>query len=462
MLGGGETLRMAWWPERGFGDAAWDHYSEHMILQLLALGSPTHPLPPAPEAAWHAWRREPVVEYEGMTFLAYPPLFVHQFSHAWVDFRGVRDDYADYWQNSVLATRAHRLMCMKLSERFAHFGPKLWGITSSDYEHGYTAWGGPPQTANIDGTVAPCAAAGSMPMLPAECIETLTHMKKEYGDRIWKRYGFVDAFNPAAGWVARDVIGIDKGITLLMIENHRSGSVWKWFMANPEMKHAMKIAGFRPVEDASPDRTSSVYGLASIPAAVLEATWRGERGAAVRRIEEGWERADWQRMDLTNALEFGQPAGDEEAVAARFALLWDERALHVRVEVEDRRVRNDRSGAAIHEQDCVELFIDPQGDGLLWGDAADFQFGFAPGDQRWEWFGERLEFEARTMPTEEGYTVTAGIPWPTLGLEPAAGARMGLSVAVKDIQERTGAPVKLNWQWKAQGDRVMLGTVVLH
>ncbi len=243
MMDGRSTLSMGWNPDRGaFLPWHWDHFSEHMIMQLLGLGSPTHPLPPQ---AWHAWRRGPVLTHGDTAFMSYPPLFVHQFSHAWIDFRDKRDDYADYWQNSVLATRAHKQMFQDLSETFPLYGENLWGVTSSDSAEGYMAWGGPDPSPEIDGTVVPCAAAGSIPFEPEACIAAVRNMYDSYGDRIWKRYGLVDAFNPHTGWVAPDVIGIDVGITMLMIENHRTGFVWERFMANPEVQNAMQIAGFR-------------------------------------------------------------------------------------------------------------------------------------------------------------------------------------------------------------------------
>jgi hypothetical protein len=243
MLNGGQTLSMGWTPENGFLGARWSDYSEHMILYLLGIGSPTHPLP---AECWHAWRRAPVVTYDGKTFLQREPLFAHQYSQAWVDFRDKRDAYADYWRNSVLATLAHRQFCIDLHEKFPDYGENLWGITSSDSANGYKAWGGPPATTQpaIDGTVVPCAAGGSVPFAPRECLAVLRHMRDAYGDRIWKKYGFVDAFNPQTNWVGADVIGIDIGITLVMAENQRSGFVWNWFMRNPEIPSALERAGF--------------------------------------------------------------------------------------------------------------------------------------------------------------------------------------------------------------------------
>ena len=244
MLAGGKTLSMGWKPEGGgkFLESRWSDFSEGWMLYLLAMGSRTRPLPPE---HWHAWKREPRVTYAGRTFLQHPPLFVHQFPHAWFDVRGLRDDYADYFQNSVDATIAHRKFCIDLGEKFPKLGENLWGITSSDSAKGYVGWGGPPATDNLDGTVVPCAAAGSLPFAERECLRTLRHMRETYGETVWKRYGFVDAFNPHTGWVNPDVIGIDVGITLVMAENARTGWVWECFMRNPEMKSALERAGFR-------------------------------------------------------------------------------------------------------------------------------------------------------------------------------------------------------------------------
>jgi hypothetical protein len=244
MLAGGKTLSMGWKPENGgaFLESRWRDFSEGWMLYLLAMGSKSHPLP---AEHWHAWERKPKVTYAGRTFLQHPPLFVHQFPHAWFDVRGMRDDHADYFQNSVDATLAHRQFCVDLRDRFPKFGENLWGITSSDSAKGYVGWGGPPATDNLDGTVVPCAAAGSLPFAEEECLRTLRHMREAYGDKVWKRYGFVDAFNPHTGWVNPDVIGIDLGITLVMIENARTGWVWDCFMRNPEAKRALEAAGFR-------------------------------------------------------------------------------------------------------------------------------------------------------------------------------------------------------------------------
>lgn len=252
MLNGGQMFSMG--VRNGkFLDARWNHYCELMMLYLLALGSPTHPID---AACWDTWSR-PEMHYDGFTYIsAADPLFVHQYSHAWYDFRNKRDKFADYFANSVTATRAHEAFCLSLGKPYSQ---DYWGISASDSAHGYTAWGGPgmPDHAGdanrspkegfggIDGSVVPYATAGSLPFLPADCLRVQRSLKEKYGARAYGRYGFRDAFHPEANWYDADVLGIDLGITVLMAENLRTGFVWKTFGRNPEVPRAMRRAGFK-------------------------------------------------------------------------------------------------------------------------------------------------------------------------------------------------------------------------
>ncbi|MHB8540053.1 MAG: glucoamylase family protein [Candidatus Acidiferrales bacterium] len=247
MLDRGKTLSHGWTPEQGFLPYRWNTYCELMMIYLLGIGSRTHPIPPA---TWDAWWR-PIFEYKGMQYIgSYAPLFVHQYSHAWFDFRGKRDRYANYFENSIVATKVHRDFCGTLHHRFRDYSEEVWGVTASDSAEGYAWWGGPPAVGPIDGTLVPAAAAGSLPFLPQECLRALHLMRARYGKHVWKRYGFLDAFNPLTKWYDPDVIGIDVGISLLMAENLRTGFVWETFMKNPEVQSAMHLAGFKP-ESAS-------------------------------------------------------------------------------------------------------------------------------------------------------------------------------------------------------------------
>jgi hypothetical protein len=243
MLNGGTTLSMGWHPESGFLDARWEHYCELMMIYLLGIGSPTHPLS---ADTWKAWTR-PVLKYHGIEYISgNDPIFTHQYSQAWFDFRKKRDAYTDYFDNSIKATKAHKLFCLSLRDRFPDYSEDLWGISASDYAQGYTAWGGPPPQGPIDGSIVPCATGGSLAFLFEDCMRVLRNIRGRYREKAWNKYSFVDAFNPLTGWYDQDVLGIDLGITMLMAENHRTGLVWDTFMKNPEAQSAMKKAGFRP------------------------------------------------------------------------------------------------------------------------------------------------------------------------------------------------------------------------
>lgn len=247
MLNGGQTFAMAWYPATastpGFSTSRYDTYCELMALYLLAIGSPTYPIP---ASCWSSIAR-PTLTYEGYTYISSnaDPLFTHQWSHAWFDFRTKNDAYANYFTNSTYATQAHETFCIMSYPKW--YSESYWGLTSSDYVDGYTAWGGPPAQGPIDGSVVPCAAAGSLPFLPNECLEVLEALRANWGTQAWGRYGFVDAFNANSSpkWYNSDCLGIDLGISVLMAENLRTGLVWNTFMSNPECTKAMQLAGFK-------------------------------------------------------------------------------------------------------------------------------------------------------------------------------------------------------------------------
>ncbi|MGI4756949.1 MAG: glucoamylase family protein [Janthinobacterium lividum] len=246
MMNDGPLFHMGWNPpERknaGFIEATWNHYCELMMIPLLALGSPTHPVD---AAVWSAWSR-PTMTYDGIEYISGDdPLFVHQYSHAYFDFRGKRDAFTNYFDNSIKATRAHKAFCLDMG---APYSDDYWGITASDSQTGYQAWGGPPKIGRLDGSVVPCAAAGSLPFSPGDCVRVLRSLQQQYGNKCWGRYGFCDALHPEANWYNADVLGIDLGIGMLMAENLRSGFVWNTFGQNREVANSMRLAGFQPID----------------------------------------------------------------------------------------------------------------------------------------------------------------------------------------------------------------------
>jgi hypothetical protein len=264
MLSPNGTLWMGWRKPKGFY-SQWGDFNEGPLLYLLALGSQTHPLP---SSAWHAWKRTPVITYAGLTYMQCPPLFTHQYPQCWFDLRGLRDDEADFFRNSQLATISQRQwMIDELAPVHHDYGPNMWGLSASDKEGDYTAWGGPPLNEqnkrdidkDVDGSVTPHAPAGSLAFEPRLCLDDLENMRSIYGEKAFLKYGFVDAFNPESGWYDKDVLGIDIGPSVLMAENCRTGFVWKTFMSCPEAKAALRAAGFRALEPSDDHPTTSLF-----------------------------------------------------------------------------------------------------------------------------------------------------------------------------------------------------------
>jgi hypothetical protein len=237
-------LSHGWHPETGFIKNRWHDYSEDKMLYLIAIGSPTHPIS---WRSWYSWERGYITYGKYRYLAAVSPLFIHQFSHAWIDFRGRREHFGrfqtDYFENSIAATRAQRQFFIDvLSKEFPNYNANVWGLTASDFQGGYVAWGAPPRHEATDGSVVPCAPGGSLMFTPDISLPALREMKTLYGTQIYQRYGFADAFNPQTKWIDPDVLGIDIGITMLSAENLQTQNVWNWFMKNEEIKTALRKA----------------------------------------------------------------------------------------------------------------------------------------------------------------------------------------------------------------------------
>lgn len=251
MCNGGNTLTMGWHPETGFISSRWIGYNEAMILYIMGMGAATNPLPASQWAGWtsgYAWRTN-----WGQAYVEFPPLFGHQYSHCWIDFRHIADAYMsargiNYFENSRRATLAQRAYCIANPGGFAGYGSNVWGLTACDGPGfgsyaGYNARGAPPPQ-NDDGTLAPTAPGGSLPFAPEVCLPALRHLYDAFRTNIWCVYGFRDAFNLTANWWDTDVIGIDQGPILVMAENYRFQKVWRVFMRNAEIKRGLQAAGF--------------------------------------------------------------------------------------------------------------------------------------------------------------------------------------------------------------------------
>jgi hypothetical protein len=254
-------LSMGWSPEGGFLESDWRGYNEAMILYLLALGSPTHPIEPK---AWEEWTGTFVWDAaNGPPSLAFGPLFGHQYSHIWVDFRGIQDPFmrsrgSDYFVNSTQATYANRAYCIANPGKWGGYGELVWGLTASDGPageapfHEYWARGAVPDASADDGTLAPTAVGGSVAFAPEIAIPTLVNLREQFGERLYGKYGFKDAFNLSypqgsgarSGWFDDQYLAIDQGPILLMVENHRTGFVWDLMKRSPYLTSGLVRAGF--------------------------------------------------------------------------------------------------------------------------------------------------------------------------------------------------------------------------
>ena len=235
-----------WTPEKGFIPNNWDSYCELMLLYLLGMGGKRDPLP---AASWQAWKR-PTYTYDGIETLAGGPIFMHQMAHAYYDFRDRRDSLGyDYLVSSVNATRINRQFCIDNADHRKTYGPDVWGLNASDGPDGYRAYGVPEPE---DGTVSPTGAIASILFAPKLAISAAQAMFTRYGDRIWGRYGFADSFNVDRQWFDADVIGIDLGMAMLAIENHRTRRIWKLLQSHYSTKRALAAAGLHRTSEPAP------------------------------------------------------------------------------------------------------------------------------------------------------------------------------------------------------------------
>ena len=255
MAQGTDAVSMGWHPTSGFISGNWIGYNEAMLLYCLGLGTATNPLP---ATAWSRWTSGYTWgTYYGQTFVPFSPLFGHQYSHCWIDFRHIADSYMNshnstYFENSRRAALAQVQYAVLNPGGFSGYSSTIWGLTACDGPTGYAVHGIPPSGAD-DGTIAPTAAGGSMPFTPEYSLPTLRAFYSRFRPRIWTAYGFRDAFNITAGWYDTDELGIDQGPIVIMIENYRTQKVWRLFMQNQAVQRGLQRAGFVPLTFVTPD-----------------------------------------------------------------------------------------------------------------------------------------------------------------------------------------------------------------
>ena len=272
------AVALAWTPESGFSGQDWQGYNEAMLVYLLALGAPTHPIGAAAWTLWTSTYNQHWGTLYDQTYLSFAPLFGHQYTHVWVDFRGIRDEYMrehqlDYFENSRRATYTQRRYAIANPKHWQAYGKNVWGMSASDGPGGarepylgqersfltYAARGVGIGRIVDDGTIAPTAAISSLPFAPEIVLPATLEMYHRFGSSIYSSYGFLDAFNASypgaaspsqqpgegkAGWVDPDYVGIDEGPIVAMIENYRSDLIWRVMRGNPYVQQGLERAGF--------------------------------------------------------------------------------------------------------------------------------------------------------------------------------------------------------------------------
>lgn len=257
------TMSMGWYPESGFIEAQWEGYNEAMILLIMAMASPTNPIP---ENSWNVWTSTyDWEEFYGHEHINFGPLFGHQYSQMFIDFRGIQDSYVkeknlDYFENSRRATLANRAYCMANPSGFEGYGENIWGLSACDGPANevqevngadiqfrtYNARGAAKGYIQDDGTITPTAAGGSIPFAPEETLKALYTIKQKFGEELYTKYGFLDSFNLTYedGWFNTDYISIDQGPILIQLENLESGLIWNLLKENKYIVKGLKKAGF--------------------------------------------------------------------------------------------------------------------------------------------------------------------------------------------------------------------------
>ncbi len=450
MANGSLFLSMGWKPETQFLAPSWNEYNESMVMYILAMGSPTYPLT---AESWTAIRR-PLGKYKGHELILSPPLFTHQFSHAFIDFRGKRDAFADYFENSVQATLANRQFCIDSSKSFKTYGKDSWGLTACIGPDGYKAYGAPPGPALHDGTVAPSAAAASIVFTPEYSISAMKNWYSKYRNELWGNYGFADSFNLDRDFFAADAFGINQGPTVLMLENYRSGLIWKLFMSRPEVRKGMKEAGFgnaagKPPAVSAPAVETASYFLNKRPfikvQRIVENAVQPEDFSLASRL---WRKAGKAVVLDRKYLQSGYNRQPDYKVKAE--LLANSRSFFLKFGVRDSELVSSHPEERMYEDDSLEVYIDASDNKFAWGGADDYQVILSPaqgsGMRVREFFHpERTAGTYRIVDssvTALGYEAVLALERAGFGL---GDGRIGFSMAARNIDRVLNSDAKYNW-----------------
>ena len=457
MCNGNRFPSMGWTPENGFIKASWDHYSEGLLLYILALGAPEKALP---ADAWNfrrLWGR-----YKDHVYLINQPLFTHQFPQVWLDLRGKRDAYANYFASSVQAALANRQFCLDLRQSYKTFSENCWGLTACIGPDNYHAYGAPPNPAVVDGTVAPAAAACSIVFTPQLAIAAL----REYYDsntlpesikkRLHGRFGLSDSFNVDRDFVASETFAINQGPMLLMIENHRSGMIWKHFMQIPAVMQAMQTAGFKPdtADENSPEATTVYETAAYMPhqRPVYEAGFLTEKYslASSSFSDPVWETASRMVIDKNLIQTISKPPVKLD-YQLQWQMLHDSESIFLKFDVHDATLHAENNDEQMYHDDCIEIYLNSRNEKFSWNGENDYQIIMSP-DAKGQELRVREFFKGASLTAQlnwkfkrlpGGYSAIIEIPKKAFGLVDAE--YFAASIAAHDVDAAGTLDMKYCW-----------------
>jgi hypothetical protein len=311
---GTDAVSMQWLPGgTGFASANWVGYDEAMMIYILGMGSLTYPLP---ASAWPKWTTGYIwATNYGQAYIQFPSMYVHVFSHCWIDFRHIADSYmsnhnSTYFENSRRAALAQRAFAIANPNHETGYSSNVWGLNASDGPNGYAvhAITGTSIIGYDDGTIAPSAAGGAMAFTPEYSEPVLTNFYAHFRPHLWTAYGFYDAFNQTKQWYDTDELGIDQGPIVIMIENYRTQRPWQLFMQNLEVQTGLQQAGFVSLPFVSPT-------LQPVPDQnAFSLTWPAQAGGTYQ-VEYSPDLITW----------FASPTG--EVVATNSTAGWTDNGL---------------------------------------------------------------------------------------------------------------------------------------
>ena len=461
MLNGGDTLAMGWTPEGGFLDARWSAFNEDPILYILAIGSPTHPLP---VTSWDAIYRPVATPANAPAYIYIPaePLFIYQYPLAWLDLRNMEDDYANYVNNAALACERNAAFSAARQDAYKTYQNGVWGLSASDGPDGYKAYGA--AEGNHDGTIAPYASVACWPFTPELTMQGVRGMLQAYGSLVWRDYGFVSAINADREWYSTEHIGIDEGDIFLMIENVRSGLVWRLFTQNEDVQKALQAVGFitKEVDYAVTPayladwmaREDALKEPVSAPQATTAITVDGDLS--------DWTEATWYTVDKTmNVPNDGiTQVGADTNLSSTFAVLWDAGTLYLAANVTDDVVVSSIAPDDLqnfYRTDSVEFYLEPS---QASSSAGLMKLSVIPFDTTGQVQAVRHEdanpgpiaesapgAQVASSRTDGGYVIELAVTLELLGVSGAAGAQLGFSHVVHNSNKadaEVGAYVREN------------------